>query len=53
MAAVWLENDDNIGDTSHHIQVYTKFGNMQVIKHYFGCFDVLQYPLVFANGEIG
>ena len=26
---------------------------MQIIKHYFGYFDTLQYPLIFSNGDTG
>ncbi|XP_073028580.1 uncharacterized protein [Primulina eburnea] len=39
--------------TSQHIQVYPKDNRPQIIKHYFSCYDPMQYPLIFPNGESG
>nr|XP_027109221.1 uncharacterized protein LOC113729090 [Coffea arabica] len=53
VATIWTENDLNIGDSSQHIQVYPRSGRPQIIKDYFGYYDTLQYPLIFARGETG
>ena len=33
--------------------MYSKSGNAQIVKHYYGCYDPMQYPLIFPNGEPG
>ncbi|XP_075500132.1 uncharacterized protein LOC142538720 [Primulina tabacum] len=53
VAGIWLETDDKNRNTGQHIQVYPKNSCPQIIKHYFGCYDPLQYPLIFPNGEPG
>lgn len=53
VAAMWNETDGQRGDLSKEIRVYTHDGRTQIIKHYFGCYDPLQYPLIFARGETG
>ena len=53
VGAVWTKSEISDQITSHHIQVYGKNGETQIIKHYYACYDSLQYPLIFANGEPG
>ncbi|XP_027169321.1 uncharacterized protein LOC113769034 [Coffea eugenioides] len=53
VGAVWTDNCDNGHVTSQHIQVYGKNGKTQIMKHYFSCYDPLQYPLIFASVEPG
>lgn len=53
VAGIWLESDDREQCASQHIQVYPKSSQPQIIKHYFGCYDPMQYPLIFPNGESG
>ncbi|GAA0176527.1 hypothetical protein LIER_42092 [Lithospermum erythrorhizon] len=33
--------------------VYTKFGRSHTVQYYYGCYDPLQYVLMFSNGEHG
>lgn len=53
IAGIWLESNQEDLYTSQHIQIYPKDGHPQIIKHYFACYDPLQYPLIFSNGESG
>ncbi|XP_073024213.1 uncharacterized protein [Primulina eburnea] len=53
VAGIWLESNENEQCTSQHIQVYPKDNRPQIIKHYFSCYDPMQYPLIFPNGESG
>ncbi|GAA0174747.1 hypothetical protein LIER_28078 [Lithospermum erythrorhizon] len=52
---VWLENESDSGDQSElwDIMVYTKSGRNHKVQYYYGCYDLLQYVLVFPNGEPG
>ncbi|XP_075515341.1 uncharacterized protein LOC142549981 [Primulina tabacum] len=51
VAGIWLESNEDNQQISQHIQVYPKNNCPQIIKHYFGCYDPLQYPLIFPNEE--
>ncbi|XP_027077088.2 uncharacterized protein [Coffea arabica] len=53
VAAMWNENDYNTGDGTRNIQIFTKTGSKRILKQYYGCYDTLQYPLIFAKGETG
>ncbi|XP_073277631.1 uncharacterized protein [Primulina huaijiensis] len=53
VAGIWLESDESEQYASQHIQVYPKDSQTQIIKHYFACYDPMQYPLIFPNGESG
>ncbi|XP_073015106.1 uncharacterized protein [Primulina eburnea] len=53
VAGIWLESNEHEQCTSQHIQVYPKDNRPQIIKHYFSCYDPMQYPLIFPNGESG
>ncbi|KAL3530013.1 hypothetical protein ACH5RR_009335 [Cinchona calisaya] len=53
VAAIWTEFDDQTLDRSAHIQVYTHSNTSHKIKHYFSCYDLLQYPLLFPRDESG
>ncbi|XP_071905966.1 uncharacterized protein [Coffea arabica] len=53
VAAIWTENQDESDHTGAHIQVYTHSNNSYRIKHYYGCYDPLQYPILFPRGECG
>lgn len=53
VAAVWIEgNNDNVG-FERDIIVSAHSGDQYRIMHYFGCYDPLQYPLLFPRGETG
>ncbi|KAL6552902.1 hypothetical protein OROHE_008266 [Orobanche hederae] len=53
IAAIWEEpfsiEDYNVRD----IRVYTKCQESRSIHYYYGCYDPLQYPLLFPFGEPG
>ncbi|XP_027157485.1 uncharacterized protein LOC113759078 [Coffea eugenioides] len=53
VAAMWNENDYNSGDGTQNIHIFTKIGRKRMLKQYYGCYDTLQYPLIFAKGETG
>nr|XP_027118421.1 uncharacterized protein LOC113735625 [Coffea arabica] len=53
VAAIWSENDNVNGDKSREIEICTKTGDRKIVKQYYGCYDTLQYPLIFARGETG
>ena len=53
VAALWVEGEEN-GENSHcNIQVYTCGGSPRNIEQYYGCYDPLEYPLMFSFGELG
>jgi len=35
------------------IIIYNHSGNSHRVKYYYGCYDPLQYPLLFPYGDIG
>lgn len=53
VAAIWTENDNESTDKGAHIRVYTHSNSSHKIKHYYGCYDPLQYPILFPRGECG
>ncbi|XP_027071599.1 uncharacterized protein [Coffea arabica] len=53
VAAIWTEDDGESADRNIHIQVYTYSNTSHRIKHYYGCYDPLQYPILFPQGEYG
>ncbi|XP_027171707.1 uncharacterized protein LOC113771310 [Coffea eugenioides] len=53
VAAIWTESDDQSLDKQAHILVYTHSNTSYRIQHYYGCYDPLQYPLLFPRGESG
>jgi hypothetical protein len=53
VAAIWVDHDD-CGDLHmRDIVVHCKGGNHNRIQYYYGCYDPLQYPLLFPYGETG
>ncbi|XP_071938300.1 uncharacterized protein [Coffea arabica] len=53
IAALWVEGENSANIYSRHIQIYTKEGYIHRIQYYYGCYDPLQYPLLFPLGETG
>nr|XP_016506750.1 PREDICTED: uncharacterized protein LOC107824485 [Nicotiana tabacum] len=52
IAALWLE--ENPTDISApHIRIYTHSNRARLVHYYYGCYDPLQYPLLFPFGENG
>ncbi|XP_019156692.1 PREDICTED: uncharacterized protein LOC109153274 [Ipomoea nil] len=53
VAAIWVEEQDGSGENSRDIKVFAKTGRSHSVKYYYGCYDPLQYPLLFPHGESG
>ncbi|XP_073301543.1 uncharacterized protein [Primulina huaijiensis] len=53
VAAIWVEGNDPNISYDRDIVIYGHDGRTHKIQHYFGCYDPLQYPLLFPNGENG
>nr|XP_027077124.1 uncharacterized protein LOC113700896 [Coffea arabica] len=53
VAALWTEIENSRTSYARHIKIYTKEGRDHLVQYYYGCYDPLQYPLLFALGETG
>nr|GMD68303.1 uncharacterized protein LOC109176597 [Ipomoea batatas] len=53
VAAIWLENDSDKVPNNRSIKVYACSGRSHNVQYYYGCYDPLQYPLLFPLGETG
>ncbi|XP_075108682.1 uncharacterized protein LOC107781498 [Nicotiana tabacum] len=52
IAALWLE-ENHIDISTPHIRIYTHSNKARLVHYYYGCYDLLQYPLLFPFGENG
>ena len=53
VAAIWVEDDSSRDYSSRDIIVYSHSGSSHRVQYYFGCYDPLQYPLLFPYGDTG
>ncbi|XP_021761770.1 uncharacterized protein LOC110726598 [Chenopodium quinoa] len=53
VAAVWPDGASSSQISTPHIIVHGKSAQTHRICHYYGCYDPLQYPLLFPFGECG
>ncbi|XP_022856844.1 uncharacterized protein LOC111377922 [Olea europaea var. sylvestris] len=53
VAAVWIEDDDNANIRVRDITIYGHSDDSHKVHYYYGCYDPLQYPLIFPFGEPG
>ncbi|KAL5560737.1 hypothetical protein UlMin_036948 [Ulmus minor] len=53
VAAIWLDDNSTTEYTTRHIIVHSYIGFKHKVEYYFGCYDPLQYPLLFPFGEPG
>lgn len=53
VAAIWIEGNHGNIPFERDIIVHAHSGNRHRVKHYFSCYDPLQYPLLFPMGESG
>ncbi|KAH0633391.1 hypothetical protein KY284_036177 [Solanum tuberosum] len=53
VAAIWVDGNNPNIPFERDIVVHEHFGNKHQVKHYYGCYDPLQYPLILPNGERG
>ncbi|XP_074300734.1 uncharacterized protein LOC141632044 [Silene latifolia] len=53
VAVIWTDNSSSSESSTPHIIVTAKNNQTHRIMHYYGCYDPLQYPLLFPYGECG
>ncbi|XP_074299256.1 uncharacterized protein LOC141630318 [Silene latifolia] len=53
VAIIWTDNSSSSESNTPHITVTAKDNQSHRIMHYYGCYDPLQYPLLFPYGECG
>ena len=53
VAAIWVDENTSKQHMSRYIIVYSHSGCSHKVQYYFGCYDPLQYPLLFLYGDIG
>ncbi|KAF5476383.1 hypothetical protein F2P56_008106, partial [Juglans regia] len=53
VAAIWVENEDADQLGGRDICVFSHSGGSHIVQYYFGCYDPLQYPLLFPFGDTG
>ncbi|XP_075108897.1 uncharacterized protein LOC142180730 [Nicotiana tabacum] len=51
IAAIWVDGNNPNVSFDREIIVHEHSDNKHRVKHYYGCYDPLQYPLLFPNGE--
>ena len=53
VAAIWIEGNNPRALLERDIIVHAHSGQRHNIKHYFSCYDPLQYPMLFPKGQLG
>lgn len=53
VAVIWINNESQNTITTPHIRIYTHCNTTQLVHYYYGCYDSLQYSLLFPRGENG
>ncbi|XP_075099108.1 uncharacterized protein LOC107798197 [Nicotiana tabacum] len=53
IAAIWTEENDGVALNAPHILIYPRTDRTQIVNYYYGCYDALQYPLLFPLGQSG
>ena len=53
VAAVWVEDSIEDNNRCREIIVNSHSGYSHKVEYYFGCYDSLQYPLMFPFGDTG
>ncbi|XP_015161034.1 uncharacterized protein [Solanum tuberosum] len=53
VAGIWVDDESNNAISTPHIRIHTHSNNSQLVHYYYGCYDSLQYPLLFPFGENG
>ncbi|CAG8734407.1 23865_t:CDS:2, partial [Racocetra persica] len=53
VAAVWVEGNDHINYTERDIIVQSRSQGLQRVSELSGCYDPMQYPLLFPRGDYG
>ncbi|XP_074314080.1 uncharacterized protein LOC141649285 [Silene latifolia] len=53
VAVVWSDNTAMQGNKGPHIIAYGRGANNHRIRHFYGCYDPLQYPLLLPKDDSG
>lgn len=53
IAAIWVDGNDSGATHAPHVQIYTHSDSTHKVNYYFGCYNPLQYPLLFPFGQGG
>ncbi|KAG5523753.1 hypothetical protein RHGRI_030663 [Rhododendron griersonianum] len=53
VGAIWIEGNNANVSHERDIIVHSNSRHKHRVQHYYGCYDPLQYPLLFARGEVG
>ncbi|XP_020242960.1 uncharacterized protein LOC109821181 [Asparagus officinalis] len=53
VVAIWIEGNNSNVPFEREIVIHEHSGQRHYVKHYYGCYDPLQYPLLFPKGESG
>ncbi|XP_042961368.1 uncharacterized protein LOC122296047 [Carya illinoinensis] len=53
VAAIWTETDNCTEQKGQDIIIFNQAGGSHIVQYYFGCYDPLQYPLLFPFGDSG
>lgn len=53
VAAIWIEGNGPYIAVERDIIVHAQSGQRHRVKHYYGCYDPMQYPLLFPRGDAG
>ncbi|XP_015167740.1 uncharacterized protein [Solanum tuberosum] len=53
VAAIWVDGNNPNIPFERDIAVHEHSGYKHRVKHYYGCYDPLQYPLILPKGEGG
>ncbi|XP_042499693.1 uncharacterized protein LOC122077857 [Macadamia integrifolia] len=53
VAAIWVEGNNPHRTENCDIVIEGHSGKKHRVVHYYGCYDALQYPLLYPNGEVG
>jgi len=52
VVGMWIEQDAENYILTLHIYVYTTKYKSQLVNNYYGCYDPLQYLLLFSYGQM-
>ena len=53
VAGILVDNVADISNHGLHILVHGKSNRKHQIRHFYGCYDPLQYPIIFPLGDCG
>ncbi|XP_060959102.1 uncharacterized protein LOC115699801 [Cannabis sativa] len=53
VAAIWVEDEEGYQQGGRDIFVYNYDGGKHKVQYYYGCYDPLQYPILFPHGDCG